>query len=103
MSTHLNIKNHVCGLCGKSFYRKEYLTGHLIQHGGAAAEGLVPRKQRPSTFKPRPSVFNVAHGLKRFKTEGGTEEYEELPDDATEEGVCYMYLHILALILLESD
>jgi hypothetical protein len=90
MSSHLNIKNHVCGLCGKSFYRKEYLTGHLIQHGGAAAEGLVPRKQRPSQFKPRPSVFNVARELKRFKTEGETEgeEYEEMTDDTTDEGVC---------------
>ena len=57
MSAHLNVKNHVCGLCGKSFFRKEYLTGHLIQHGGAVAEGLSGRK-RASTFKPRPSVFN---------------------------------------------
>ena len=57
MSVHLNVKNHVCGLCGKSFYRKEYLTGHLIQHGGAVAEGLVSRKTR-TTYKPRPSVFN---------------------------------------------
>ncbi|XP_045214544.2 uncharacterized protein LOC123564788 [Mercenaria mercenaria] len=89
MSSHLNIKNHVCGLCGKSFYRKEYLTGHLIQHGGAAAEGLTPRKQRPSTFKPRPSVFNVSHELKRLKPDGETdgEEYEEMQDDSREEGV----------------
>lgn len=88
MSSHLNIKNHVCGLCGKSFYRKEYLTGHLIQHGGAAAEGLTPRKQRPSTFKPRPSVFHTpGYEIKRVKVEGeaGDEEYEEMQEDPKDE------------------
>lgn len=64
MSAHLNVKNHICNLCGKSFYRKEYLTGHLIQHGGTVAEGLSGRK-KASQFKPRPSVFNhVPSGIK---------------------------------------
>lgn len=89
MSSHLNIKNHVCGLCGKSFYRKEYLTGHLIQHGGAAAEGLTPRKQRPSTFKPRPSVFNTTVYGGRQGKDGDTEgeEYDEEQDSQNEDGV----------------
>lgn len=104
MSSHLNIKNHVCGLCGKSFYRKEYLTGHLIQHGGTAAEGLTPRKTRPSSFKPRPSVFNSAgYEIKSMKQEGDSdvEEFEEPQDEEQRDegvgGVLDMYgsLHII--------
>lgn len=63
MSSHMGVKNHVCGLCGKGFFRKEYLNGHLLQHGGEASEGIA-RKTRPSSYKPRPSVFNAQYGSK---------------------------------------
>lgn len=83
MSAHLNVKNHVCGLCGKSFYRKEYLTGHLIQHGGVMAEGLTQRK-RASTFKPRPSVFNQTPTVIKRKAGSVEDLIMEREDDSPE-------------------
>lgn len=86
MSSHMGVKNHVCGLCGKGFFRKEYLNGHLLQHGGEASEGIV-RKSRPSSYKPRPSVFSSQYGLKH---DDGQEIVVEKDEDG---GVQRIILH----------
>ena len=73
----MGVKNHTCNLCGKSFYRKEYLTGHLLQHGGAAAEG-ISKRPRASTFKPRPSVFAQSYQDKSEKGEETVVDTEQV-------------------------
>ncbi|KAL3875891.1 hypothetical protein ACJMK2_033798 [Sinanodonta woodiana] len=45
LSHHMGVKNHVCDLCGKCFYRKEYLTCHMQQHRGGA-DVVKGRKSR---------------------------------------------------------
>ncbi|XP_045192261.2 axoneme-associated protein mst101(2)-like [Mercenaria mercenaria] len=72
MSIHLNMKNHVCPVCGKSFSRKEYLSCHLALHYGAPMKrGRVKRlKSCGKKLKTLKTERN------RFKTEIKTEGVE---------------------------
>ena len=53
MSHHMGVKNHVCELCNKGFYRKEYLTSHMAQHSGIPGYTLEPSKKKrsPRSYK----------------------------------------------------
>ncbi|XP_060076664.1 uncharacterized protein LOC132556298 [Ylistrum balloti] len=62
MSFHMNIKYHLCGVCGKSFFRKEYLTSHLAQHQGLSGVRKVTKKRESSLkAEPREEVVHVEH------------------------------------------
>ncbi|KAL5018563.1 hypothetical protein ScPMuIL_004285 [Solemya velum] len=51
-SHHLNVKNHICPYCGKTFFRKEYLNSHLSQHTGESKH----KRQYPPKLKIIPQL-----------------------------------------------
>ena len=58
MSHHMGVKNHICDLCGKAFYRKEYLTSHQAQHAGLTIE-MAKRKRQELRAANKPSMHYV--------------------------------------------
>ena len=73
MSHHMGIKNHTCELCGKAFYRKEYLTSHMVQHAGYSLE-VAKKKRSPRSYKPHTYVKMEEENLEE---EAETREEEE--------------------------
>ncbi|XP_033754090.1 uncharacterized protein LOC117337267 [Pecten maximus] len=61
MSFHMNVKYHLCGVCGKSFFRKEYLTSHLAQHQGLSGVRKVVKRRESSKSELKDEVIRVEH------------------------------------------
>ncbi|XP_069124864.1 uncharacterized protein [Argopecten irradians] len=59
LSFHLNVKYHLCGVCGKSFFRKEYLTSHLAQHQGLSG---VKKKRELARVDAKSELIQVNMG-----------------------------------------
>ena len=80
----MGVKNHMCDLCGKGFYRKEYLTSHLAHHSAGTGDRAL-KKQRASE--------STHQGQSHHHDEDEEEEEE------TDDSVCCSYDCMILLLL----
>ena len=91
MSHHMGVKNHVCDLCGKAFFRKEYLTSHKAQHAGLTIE-MAKRKRQE--LRAAEQVSTSMHYVKEDVEEAQQERDGEEVSDET------LYANKLLFIVL---
>ena len=88
MSHHMGVKNHVCELCNKAFYRKEYLTSHMAQHSGYSVE-LAKKKRSPRGYKPF---------IKEEDQDGEEEEGQEEEEPVCKQRFLLLYIPLYFVV-----